>query len=160
MNNLLKKYFLLLMLSGSSTLLFSQTLVAEDKVPLKTMVRFYDAYDGVSMTEWYDMNGSEGINYKVKFSKGEGQYEVTLDKLGKVVTELSEGTDLPAQMAEILHTRYGSYKVKNLKSSINRVEDTAEYFLTMKTKVHGEFNLVMDELFTIKDNKGGVAYEN
>jgi hypothetical protein len=30
----------------------------------------------------------------------------------------------------------------------------------MKTKVHGEFNLVMDELFTIKDNKGGVAYEN
>lgn len=159
MNNLLKKYFLLLMLSGSFTVLFSQTLVAEDEVPLKTVVRFYDAYDGASLAEWYDMNGGEGISYKVKFSKGNGQYEVTLDKLGKAMTELSEGTDLPAQMADILDKRYGSYKIKNLKSSINRVDDTAEYFLTMKTKVHGEFNLVMDELFTIKDNKEGVAYE-
>lgn len=159
MNDLLKKFFLLLMLSGLSSVLFAQTLVSEDEVPLKTVVRFYDAYDGASMTEWYDMNGGEGIDYKVKFSKGDSRYEVTLDKLGKAVTELSEGTDLPAQMAEVLDKRYGSYKIKNLKSSINRVEGNAVYLLTMKTKVHGEFNLTMDELFTIKDNKESVAYE-
>ncbi|MFY0607416.1 MAG: hypothetical protein JXR10_11915 [Cyclobacteriaceae bacterium] len=153
-----KSLFIISILGFSSTS-YSQIIVNEGDVAPKTVVRFYGEYSGSTMVQWKKILGSESMGYFVTFIHNANEMQAWLDTKGNVVKESAEGKNVTEPLQQFLDTKYGSYKVKSMKYHNDRLSGEASYYLTLKTKAHGEFVLNLDEDFLASDNETVVAYE-
>jgi len=137
----------------------AQTVINEGDVSPKIIVKFYGAFPGSSMVQWRELSGSDDYAYHATFTQNQNSVQAWLDYKGKVVKEAATGRNIPEEMIAILDDKYGSYKVKSVDYKLNNITGHGSYQVRVKTKVHGEFNLSMDQDFSIIDNKEGIAYQ-
>ncbi len=138
---------------------YGQLLIDESEVSSKTIVKFYGEFSGCSVVEWKRLAENDSFEYFVTFTQGLNKVQAWLDSKGNVIKESAEGKSIPNPMMQVLDEKYGSYKIKAIKYKKDHKSGVASYRLTLKTKIHGEFDLNLDQDFTIVDNKSIIAYK-